>query len=454
MTSPARPTTIADARRRIAAGATHRMLVDEALDAIASDAAAHVFTSVDAEGACAAADRADERQRAGTALRSPLDGLAISVKDLFDVAGQVTCAGSRVRDDAAPAAAHAPSIARLADAGAAIVGRTNMTEFAFSGVGINPHFGTPRNPMDAHVARIAGGSSSGAAVSVALGIAVAAMGSDTGGSIRIPAALCGVVGFKSTQSRVPLAGAFPLSRTLDTVCAITACVEDAIAVDALIADAASTVEARGLRETRLAVPRTVVLDAMDETVARAFDRTLRALRDAGATLVDIDVPEFAERDRMKVAGGFSSPESWAVHRATLATMRDRYDPRVVARIERGRDVSAADYLDLVDARAAWIAAVERRIDGYDAMLFPTVPIVAPPTQPLIDDDDAFFATNALLLRNPSLINFLDGCAISIPCHREDELPVGLTIASTRGRDAEIAAVALGIEARLTQVRGR
>ncbi len=220
-------------------------------------------------------------------------------------------------------------------------------------------------------------------------------------------------------------------------------------MDGVLADAPLAVDGRDARDLRLAVPRDVVLDALDTTVAAAFERTLRALRDAGATVVEIALPELAARDRMKVAGGFSAPESWQVHRALLATRHEAVDPRVVARIERGRDVSAADYLDLVDARAAWIASVEKRLDGFDALLCPTVPIVAPPMAPLVADDDAFFATNALLLRNPSLINLLDGCAFSLPCHRDGELPVGLMIASTRGRDAVLAGAALAIERRLS-----
>ena len=438
----ARVGTIAQARRRIADGATHRQLFEDALALARSDAAAQVFVSLDVDRAQAAADAADRR-----ASRSPLEGLVVTVKDLFDVEGEVTRAGSRARDDVAAARVDAPSIARLRSAGAVLFGRTSMSEFAFSGVGINPHFGTPRNPCDAEVARIPGGSSSGAAVSVALGIAIAGLGSDTGGSIRIPAALCGIVGFKPTQSRVPLAGAFPLSRTLDTVCAMTGCVADAIAVDAVLADRPLHVDApSAIGDLRLAIPQTVVLDALEPAVARAFERALQRLADAGATLAEIALDEFAERDRMKVIGGFSAPESWAVHRALLARARDQVDPRVVARIERGRDVSAADYLDLIDARADWIARVEARLDGFDAMVCPTVPMVAPALQPLVDDDDAFFATNALLLRNPSLINLLDGCAFSLPCHAAGELPVGLMLAAPRGADARLAAIAYAVEA--------
>jgi aspartyl-tRNA(Asn)/glutamyl-tRNA(Gln) amidotransferase subunit A len=441
--------SISGARHRIATGTTHRGLIDEVLEHAAADDAAHVFIAIDGDGARAAADAADVRlARDGIyALPSLIAGLPVTVKDLFDIEGEITRAGSRVRDDAEPARDDAVVVARLRSAGAAIVGRTNMTEFAFSGVGINPHFGTPRNPADVKTVRIPGGSSSGAAVSVALGLAVAALGSDTGGSIRIPAALCGIVGFKPTQSRVPLRGAFPLSRTLDTASAMTACVTDALAIDALIADAPLAVEGpANPRALRLVVPQTVVLDGLDRDVSEAFDRALRTIADAGATIIELPLAEFAERDRMKIVGGFSSPESWAVHRALLATSRDRYDPRVVSRIERGQDVSAADYLDLIDARADWIARVESRLEGFDALLCPTVPMVAPAMQPLIDDDAAFFKANALLLRNTSLINLLDGCSFSLPCHRVGQLPIGLMLSSTRGRDSVLASAALAIEA--------
>ena len=324
-----------------------------------------------------------------------------------------------------------------------------MTEFAYSGVGINPHFGTPKNPADATTARIPGGSSSGAAVSVALGLAVAALGSDTGGSIRIPAALCGIVGFKPTQSRVPLVGAFPLSRTLDTVCAMTTCVADALAIDALIADVPLAISGvADPRSLRFAVPRTVMLDGLDRDVADAFEHALRLLADAGAAIVEIPLSEFAEREQMRAGGGFAPPEAWAVHRARLAISRDLFDPRVASRIERGQTVSAADYLDLIDQRADWIARVEARLVGFDALVCPTVPMVAPEMQPLIDDDAQFFRANAMLLRNPSLINLLDGCSFSLPCQRAGQLPVGLMVSSTRGRDASLARAALAVEAML------
>ena len=304
--------TIPMLRERLLRGETsHEALVAQALEAAAAPTARHVFTALYADAALAAARHADAAQRAGIAL-SALAGLPVTVKDLYDIAGETTMAGSVVCQGEPLAPTDAIAVARLRSAGAAIVGKTNMTEFAFSGVGINPHHGTPRNPADAVVARIPGGSSSGAAVSVALGTAVAALGSDTGGSIRIPAALCGLVGFKSTQSRVPRTGAFELARSLDTVCAMTRSVADCLAIDAVIADAPLALRRRPLQGMRLAVPRTMMFDAIEPAVARAFDSALSLLSAAGAIVIDITLAELAEIAQINAPGGFSPVEASAV----------------------------------------------------------------------------------------------------------------------------------------------
>jgi aspartyl-tRNA(Asn)/glutamyl-tRNA(Gln) amidotransferase subunit A len=415
-------------------------LAYELLERARRPEAAAVYTRLDDAPVMIAAQAADAAP-ATTTLR----GMPVSVKDLFDVAGEVTAAGSRIRRDDPPALRDAPVVARLRAAGAVPVGRTNMSEFAFSGVGINPHHGTPRNPCDERVHRIPGGSSSGAAVSVALGLAVAGLGSDTGGSLRIPAALCGLVGFKPTQARVPRDGAFELSRTLDSIGAITTCVADAIAIDAVIADAPLSVARVELRELRLALPRAVLFDALEPAVAGACDAALRRLRDAGATLVELPLREFAEVAKLNAPGGFSATEAYAVHRTYFDSRRAEFDPRVAQRIEPGRHVSAADYLGLHERRRDWIARVEAALGGFDAFICPTVPIVAPPVHPLVDSDDEFFRVNALLLRNTFLVNYLDGCAFSLPCQAAGELPVGLMAAGTRGRDERVAAAALAIE---------
>ena len=406
--------------------------------------------------------RAAAAQPSAAVLR--LAGLAVSVKDLFDIAGQVTSAGSRVLANAPAAARDSPAVARLKAAGAVVIGRTNMTEFAFSGVGTNPHFGTPANPADQAVARIPGGSSSGAAVSVATGAAFIGLGSDTGGSIRIPAALCGIVGFKNTARLTPREGALPLSTTLDTVCAMTRSVRDAILAHEILADRTVTRSQVPLAAYRLAVPAAVMLDGLDATVARAFERAVDRLRAAGARIQDIALDEIRDLAGIQATGGFSAAESYAWHRDLLERRADGYDPRVRARIERGAAMKAHEYIELTRARAAWIARVKIVLRDFDAMLSPTVPIVAPPIAQVAPADGAdaardaardeeFFRINALLLRNPSVVNMLDGCAITIPCHVPGELPSGLMIWQSAMRDDTVLNIALQAQAALAAKTG-
>jgi Asp-tRNA(Asn)/Glu-tRNA(Gln) amidotransferase A subunit family amidase len=379
---------------------------------------------------------------------APLAGLPVSIKDLFDFAGEVTTAGSVALADAAPATADAAAVARLRAAGGVVVGRTNMSEFAFSGVGVNPHHGTPANPCDSKTPRIPGGSSSGAAVSVATGAAFIGLGSDTGGSIRIPAALCGIVGFKNTARLTPLQGAYPLSATLDTVCALTRSVRDAVLAHEILAARQVTRNDTPWSGYRLAVARTQMLDDMDATVARAFERTLRTLRDAGARIDEIPLAQIQDLGSLQATGGFAAAESYAWHRQLLVREGSRYDPRVRHRIERGAHMKAWEYIDLHQARAAWIAEVGQALAGYDAVLSPTVPMVAPPiadVAPGAGRDEAFFRTNALLLRNTSVVNMLDGCGLSLPCQAPDELPVGLMVWHGPMRDDAILNLSLQIE---------
>lgn len=387
-------------------------------------------------------------EAARSPAESPLAGLAVSIKDLFDQQGVVTTAGSLALQDAPPAAGDAPVVARLRAAGGVIVGRTNMTEFAFSGVGVNPHYGTPANPCDPATPRIPGGSSSGAAVSVATGAAFIGLGSDTGGSIRIPAALCGIVGFKNTARLVPLEGAYPLSGTLDTVCAMTRSVRDAVAAHEILAAREVAIAHRPLKSYRLAVATTQMLDGLDATVARAFERTLRMLRDAGAHIEELSLAQIGDLASIQATGGFAAAESYALHRHLLQDKAGRYDPRVRMRIERGAVMKAYEYVDLQRARTAWIRDVETALEGFDAVLSPTVPMVAGPiaqVAPGAERDEAFFATNALLLRNTSVVNMLDGCAISLPCQAAGELPVGLMAWHGALKDDTILSLSLRIE---------
>ena len=378
----------------------------------------------------------------------PLAGLAVSIKDLFDIGAQTTTAGSLVLADRQAASADCPAVARLRAAGGAFIGRTNMTEFAFSGVGINPHFGTPANAADMGEARIPGGSSSGAAVSVATGAAFIGLGSDTGGSIRIPAALNGIVGFKSTARLVPTTGALPLSPTLDTVCALTRSVCDAIVAHEILAARSVTRSAAPLSAYRLAVASTTMQDGLDATVAKAWQRSLDRLRSHGARIKEIGLSELGELASINASGGFSAAESFAWHRGLLMQKSADYDPRVALRIGRGVSMSACDYLDLTKARRDWVLRMNSRLGDFDAVLSPTVPIVAPPIAALApgtERDEAFFAVNAQLLRNTALVNMLDGCAISIPCHVPGELPVGLMVWQGEMRDDTVLNIALQME---------
>jgi Asp-tRNA(Asn)/Glu-tRNA(Gln) amidotransferase A subunit family amidase len=355
------------------------------------------------------------------ALDAPLPAGAafkFSIKDLFDVAGEVTTAGSKVLQDAAPARADATAVARLKAAGGVAVGRTNMSEFAFSGVGFNPHYGTPVNPSPLLCsplpARVTGGSSSGAAASVASGAADIGLGSDTGGSLRIPAALCGVVGFKSTARLVPRAGALPLSPTLDTVGAITRDVEAAIQAHEILAARTVVRDKRPLADYRIAIVDEVLTEGMDARVSRAWQDALQGLLDKGLQVTHITLPELAEIADINSTGGFSPIESYQWQKELVASKANAYDPRVLKRILIGSKASEADYQTMLSKRADWIIRVSTKLEFFDAVLSPTVPILAPTTESIESDDAEFFRVNALLLRNPSIVNLLDGCAIALP----------------------------------------
>lgn len=447
-TPGAADTTVRSLSAALRSGATTAQALTEAALARATDPlgeGARVFTRLEVQGARAAA-MASDLLRPWQGPRSVLDGLPVSVKDLFDIAGQPTPAGSRVLADAAPAVRSATVVRRLQAAGAVIVGRTNMTEFAYSGLGLNPHHGTPLNPWDRATGRIPGGSSSGAAVSVSDGMAVAAIGSDTGGSVRIPAALCGLAGFKPTARRVSLEGVLPLSTHLDSIGPIARSVACCAEVDALLAGDGDAVTAPArLRGLRLLVPQTVALDDLEAEVAAAFASSLSRLSAAGVRIDEQPLPVLSRLASINARGGFTAAEAWAWHRDLIARAGDRYDPRVVSRIRRGDAMSAADLIDVIQARRAWVDEVNQALAGHDAMLMPTVPLVAPALQPLQDSDDGYGRANLLMLRNPTLINFLDGCALSLPCHRPGDAPVGLMVAGVGGADRRILAIGLAIE---------
>jgi aspartyl-tRNA(Asn)/glutamyl-tRNA(Gln) amidotransferase subunit A len=439
--------TIAQLSADLALGkTTSREQTEACLDRIldAGGEGPRTFTRVHADAARAAADAADRLRRAGVTL-SPIAGVPVSVKDLFDVAGEPTLAGSKVLCGTAPASADAEVVARLRRAGAVVVGKTNMTEFAFSGLGLNPHYGTPRGPWDREVGRIPGGSSSGAAVSVTDRMAAVAIGTDTGGSVRIPAALCGLVGLKPTARRIPSAGCYPLVRTLDSIGPIAPSVACCAIVDAVLSGQPAPVpEPFPIAGVRLGVPCQYVLEGLDPEVARAFGAALTALSSAGARLVDLEFPALLDLPAIQRDGGFAV-EAYALHRRLIDERESAYDPRVASRILRGRGVAAAAYIDLLERRASFIRDADRIMAPFDALAMPTAALVAPPVAELEASDEAYFGANARALRNPSVVNFLDGCAVSIPCHEPGTAPVGFMLAGPTGSDRRLLAVALAVE---------
>src|SRR6266436_4950553 len=423
-----------------------RKLVEECLAKIADPEGEgqRAFIHVDKAAALDAADAMDGLRKS-KAAPSPFAGIPVSIKDLFDIKGQVTRAGSRALEDSAPADADAPVVARLRRAGFIVIGRTNMTEFAYSGIGINPHYGTPKGAWQRGVGHVPGGSSSGAAVSVVDRMAHGAIGTDTGGSCRIPAAYNGIVGFKPTQRRVPLDGGVPLSFTLDSFGPLARTAQCCAVLDAVLAnEPIAPLQPRPIRGMRLAVPTMVALDELDDEVARTFERALETLSRQGALIERIAVPEFLDVGVMNTKGGFAAAESYAWHRYLIVSHGDVYDPRVSMRILRGEAISAADYIDLLVARRSLIARANVRLAPYDALVLPTT-ANTPPRIADLADDKAFTKANLLSLRNCSLINMIDGCAISLPCHREGEVPVGLMVAASGGSDRRIFELAAAME---------
>ena len=399
------------------------------------------FLTLYPEAASEAAEAADRRAQDGTTL-GPLDGAIVSIKDLFDVAGEPTRAGSKILADATPAKADAPAVRRLREAGAVIVGKTNMSEFAFTGLGANPHYGTPGNPADR--ARVPGGSSSGAAVAVADGMCEISIGTDTGGSTRIPPALCGVVGYKPTKLRVPTDGAFPLSWTFDSVGPIARSVADCARADAVLAgEEPWSIEPAGLPGLRLGVPQDLVLEELDAVVSKALDVALGQLIRADAIVSAVEFPEFDEMERVNRVATIPTAEAWRIHRGWLAERGGDYDPRVKWRIELGSRVDDAAYGRMLEDRNALVVAMDARLAQYDALALPTTPIVAP-TMDEIATDEGFQRANRLLLRNTAIANFFDLCAISLPVPGAD-LPAGLMLVARRGQDRRLFAIAAAVE---------
>jgi aspartyl-tRNA(Asn)/glutamyl-tRNA(Gln) amidotransferase subunit A len=426
---------------------TSRQLVEQSLAAIKDPQGEGVrtFLLVHDREALAAADRVDAQRRSGAKLPA-LAGIPISIKDLFDEADVVTLGGSKVLVGTPPATRDSTVVERLKKAGAVIVGRTNLTEFAYSGLGLNPHYGTPKNTFDRSTGRIPGGSSSGGAISVTDGMVAAAIGTDTGGSVRIPAALNGVVGFKPTARRVPRDGVLPLSFTLDSVGPIARSVADCALLDQVLsAETGSVAAPARLRGLRFAVPKTVFHDDLSPAVANAFTAALGRLSAAGATIIELPMAEFAQAAAINPGGGISSAEAFSWHRRWLKDGADKYDPRVLLRIRRGETINASDYLEMLRLRERFVLTINAAASGYDAMLMPTTPDTAPTIAEAGKDDESYFRLNGRMLRNPAIVNLFDGCALSVPCHDTGSAPVGLMIAGTQNTDRKILAIGLAVE---------
>ncbi|MHB0952035.1 MAG: amidase [Allorhizobium sp.] len=423
-------------------------LAEETLDAIRGYWDQSVFISLTRERALAEAGAASARIRDGRSL-GILDGIPIAWKDLFDLEGLTTTAGSKLLKREAPAQADGVVVARLAGAGMISVGRTNMSEFAFSGLGINPHYGTPENPCSRDVARLPGGSSSGAGVAVAAGLVPVAMGTDTGGSIRIPAAFNGVVGYKATRGRYPMEGVYPLSQSLDSLGPLCRTVQDAVWVDAAMRGMSQPSVARGtLSGLKLVIPETVFFDEAEEGVVSAFEAAVARLAAKGVIIRRAGFPLFSELfTLMANHGPLVTAEAFALHRAhILGPEAMEMDRRVVARTRLGEKISLSAYIEILDARRRMIAALSKEVGPDEFLLSPTLPHVAPPIAPLIEDDEAFVRTNAKTLRNTLIGNFFDWCGVSIPCGTGDAgMPVGLLISGLPGHDERLLSAALAAE---------
>jgi len=391
----------------------------------------------------AAADAADARAKAGVSL-GPVDGTIVSIKDLFDVAGEVTRVGSKVfAEEGKPAAADALVVRRLRAGGAIIVAKTNMSEFAYTGIGANPHFGTPGNPADRK--RVPGGSSSGAAVAAADGMCEIAIGTDTGGSCRIPGALCGVVGYKPSRQRIPTNGAFPLSYIIDSIGSIARSVEACARADAVMANETYVpLEPVPLAGLRIGVAEGYPLENLDETVDLKFSDAVARLKKAGARLSKEKLSLLDEMAQVNSKGGVQPAEAFAIHRDLLSRRADAIDPNVRVRLESARDISAADYIDMVRERARLIRMMDIRIADVDALAWPTTPMVAPTMQEVTAPAE-FARKNAMLLRNTVIVNFFDLCAISVPIPRGSGLPAGFMLVARNGQDQRLFRIAAAVE---------
>ncbi len=396
----------------------------------------------------------DEARLRGEQLQ-PLAGIPISIKDLFNLKDEKTLAGSIVLKtrDLQAETEDAEVIKPLREAGLLFAGRTNMSEFAFSGMGVNPHYGTPLSIWDRDTGRLPGGSSSGSAVSVAEGIVVATLGSDTAGSCRIPAAFNGIVGVKPSYGRMSLRGIYPLSPTSDAPGPLANDVDSCYLLDQLMCgrllpnQELPRIPTRKPESLKLAVPQAEVISDLDDLVESAFEKTLEALRDSGARIEWVELPAIDESIDMFANRAIVIHEVFHLHREMLDAHGDLYDPFVYQRMLGGAGISDQEQLARYHEKARIVEAFNQqfRATGSDALIYPTVACV-PPAVAEIATPDNMRAVNLRCLRNTVTANYFDGCSISLPCHAPGTAPVGLMVSAQNGDDEDLYAIAAAIEA--------
>lgn len=407
-----------------------------------------VFLEVVPERALAEAKTAAARYKAGRLL-SPLDGVPVAWKDLYHVAGTRTTAGSILLKESAPQTADMPCVANAVAAGTVTIGKLNMTEFAYSGLGLNPHFGTAFNPNDRETPRSPGGSSSGSGAAVASRLVPIAIGSDTGGSVRVPASYNGTVGFKTSTGRIDKTGIVPLAATYDTIGPLARSVEDCILADMVMRGAAMSPVCRAdLSDLKLFVPTNIVLNDAEPAVMENFERSLRALEARGVRIARgrfelLDVVSKLTADH----GTIIAAESYAeYHEIADGEDGKRIDRRVLARMLMGKAMSARSLLEIQRTRAKVVPQVSAALDGA-LLVMPTTVITAPPIAPLEAGDDVFFRINTLTLRNTALTNVLDMCGVAMPNGRDEKgLPTSFLVSAPWDEDERLLGAALAMEA--------
>ncbi len=421
-------------------------LTEEVLDNIRSCDDQAIFIDVLADRARSEAKAARRRLKSGNLL-SLLDGVPIGWKDLFDMEGRTTTAASVVLKSDPPAKADAALVAAGKRAGMVSIGTLNMTEFAYSGIGLNPHYGTPRNPHG-KVHCSPGGSSSASGVVVAKGLLPVAIGTDTGGSIRIPASFNGVIGYKTSTGHYPMDGVFPLSRSFDTLGPLTQTVEDCVIVDAVLRGLkASKIKSRSVRELEFLVPTNVVFDGAEDAIQANFEAALSRISKAGGKIRRVTLPAFDSILKLVTTrGNILGAEALHVHWERVnGPDAQRMDKRVVQRIKLAEKMTVVDLVEVMQQRKLLMAQANALI-GDAIVVCPTTPHVAMPIAPLEADVEEFFRVNAKTLRNTMLGNFLDWCGLSIPSGTDhDNMPTGFLMSAPHGRDADILSSGLALE---------